>query len=142
MFYVVILYFFLAAGNRELGAHRLWQPGALIYSLEHHCAASREVELKPTLISRQVTRVRTSEMLHCVIRQTEASKLLGIRIEHYLVFARRNRNTIALEGLHAVPVEDKHQVAALVCYHLITLVVAEFLFPWQMCAIEFILDWS
>ena len=51
MFYVVnISFFFLAAGSRELGVHRLWQPGAgvreaLIYFLENHCTTSGKIEL-------------------------------------------------------------------------------------------------
>ena len=64
MFYVVNISFFflaagsrypekllsLAAGSRELGTHRLWQPGAgvreaLIYFLENHCTTSGKIEL-------------------------------------------------------------------------------------------------
>ena len=74
-------------------------------------------------------------MLHRVVRQAKASKLLGIGVEYHLVLARRDRYAIALEGLHAIPVEDKHQVTALVCHYLIALVVAEFILPWQVHAI-------
>ena len=64
MFYVVNISFFflaagsrypekllsLAAGSRELGTHRLWQPEtgvreALIYFLENHCTTSGKIEL-------------------------------------------------------------------------------------------------
>ncbi len=76
MFYVVILFFFLAAGSRypenllslaagsrELGVHRLWQPEAgireaLIYFLEYHCTTSWEIKLQPSLVGREITSIR------------------------------------------------------------------------------------
>ena len=57
---------------------------SIILFTQDHGRTRRDIELQPALVILGIERVAICEMLHRVVGQSVAAKLLGIRIEHYL----------------------------------------------------------
>ena len=99
----------------------------LILATKDNGRACWQIELQPSLAIGLEERVEVGEVRDGVVREAIAAKLLGIRVEHYLVGCLVNHKSVAREALGRVEVEDEDEIAAAVGQNLVAIVVPDFL---------------